>query len=81
MIFTDLLIDLATGQATFDIFDTDGHLGDKYLVNGKVQPFFNVSKRRYRLRLLDKGPSRYYQLFLTNPDNLAQYDSVLAHHK
>ena len=72
MIFTDLLIDPATGQAAFDIFDTDGHLGDKYLVNGKVQPFFNVSKRRYRLRLLDKGPSRYYQLFLTNPDNLAQ---------
>ena len=72
MIFTDLLIDPATGQAAFDLFDTDGHLGDKYLVNGKVQPFFNVSKRRYRLRLLDMGPSRFYQLFLTNPDNLAQ---------
>ena len=39
MIFTDLLIDPATGQAAFDIFDTDGHLGDKYLVNGKVQLF------------------------------------------
>ena len=72
MIFTDLLIDPATGQAAFDLFDTDGHLGDKYLVNGKVQPFFNVSKRRYRLRLLDMGPSRFYQLFLTNPDNRAQ---------
>ncbi len=72
MIFTDLLIDPMTGQAAFDLFDTDGHLGDKYLVNGKVQPFFNVSKRRYRLRLLDMGPSRFYQLFLTNPDNLAQ---------
>ena len=72
MIFTDLLIDPATGQAAFDLFDTDGHLGDKYLVNGKVQPFFNVSKRRYRLRLLDMGPSRFYQLFLTNPDNLSQ---------
>ena len=72
MIFTDLLIDPATGQAAFDLFDTDGHLGDKYMVNGKVQPFFNVSKRRYRLRLLDMGPSRFYQLFLTNPDNLAQ---------
>lgn len=72
MIFTDLAIDPTTGQAAFDIFDTTGHLGDKYLVNGKVQPFFNVSKRRYRLRLLDIGPSRFYQLFLTNPDNLAQ---------
>ena len=72
MIFTDLAIDPTTGQAAFDIFDTTGHLGDKYLVNGKVQPFFDVSKRRYRLRLLDIGPSRFYQLFLTNPDNLAQ---------
>jgi FtsP/CotA-like multicopper oxidase with cupredoxin domain len=72
IIFTDLLIDPRTGQAAFDIFETDGHLGDKYLVNGKVQPYFNVSKRRYRLRLLDMGPSRFYQLFLTNPDNPAQ---------
>ena len=72
MIFTDLAIDPTTGQAAFDIFDTTGHLGDKYLVNGKVQPFFDVSKRRYRLRLLDIGPSRFYQLFLTNPDNVAQ---------
>jgi FtsP/CotA-like multicopper oxidase with cupredoxin domain len=72
IIFTDLLIDPRTGQATFDIFETDGHLGDKYLVNGKVQPYFNVFKRRYRLRLLDMGPSRFYQLFLTNPDNLGQ---------
>jgi len=72
IIFTDLLIDPNTGQASFDLFDTDGHLGDKYLVNGKVQPFFNVSKRRYRMRLLDMGPSRFYQLFLTNPDNPAQ---------
>lgn len=44
MIFTDLLIDPTTGQAAFDLFDSDGHLGDKYLINGKVQPFFNVSK-------------------------------------
>jgi len=72
IIFTDLLIDPRTGQAAFDIFETDGHLGDKYLVNGKVQPYFNVLKRRYRLRLLDMGPSRFYQLFLTNPDHPAQ---------
>ena len=72
LIFTDLLINPATGQAAFDLADDGGHLGDKYLVNGKVQPFFNVARRRYRFRLLDMGPSRYYQLFLTNPDNPAQ---------
>ena len=68
IIFKDLRIDPSSGQAAFDLFETNGILGDKYVVNGKVQPFFNVSKRRYRLRLLDGGPSRFYQLFLTNPD-------------
>jgi FtsP/CotA-like multicopper oxidase with cupredoxin domain len=72
IIFTDLRIDPATGQAAFDLFDTNGHLGDKYLCNGKVQPYFKVARRRYRLRLLDMGPSRFYHLQLTNPDNPAQ---------
>jgi FtsP/CotA-like multicopper oxidase with cupredoxin domain len=72
IIFTDLLIDPFTGQATIDLLEDGGHLGDKYLVNGKIQPFFKVHKRRYRIRLLDMGPSRHYQLFLTNPDNPAQ---------
>ena len=71
IIFNDLRISPQTGQVEFDLFNTDGLLGDKYLVNGKIQPFFNVFKRRYRLRLLNKGPSRFYQLFLTNPDNPA----------
>ena len=70
--FADLAIDPATGQATLDLTNDNGHLGDKYLVNGRIQPYFNVFKRRYRLRLLDKGPSRHYELYLTNPDNLAQ---------
>jgi FtsP/CotA-like multicopper oxidase with cupredoxin domain len=72
IIFTDLAIDPVTLQATIDLQEDGGHLGDKYLVNGKIQPFYNVRKRRYRFRLLDMGPSRFYQLFLTNPDNPAQ---------
>ena len=70
--FIDLAIDPLTGQATLDLQDSDGHLGDKYLVNGKIQPHFNVFKRRYRFRLLDMGPSRHYALYLTNPDNPSQ---------
>jgi FtsP/CotA-like multicopper oxidase with cupredoxin domain len=72
IIFTDLAIDPDTLQANIDLTNDGGHLGDKYLVNGKIQPFFNVNKRRYRFRLLDMGPARFYQLFLTNPDNPAQ---------
>jgi FtsP/CotA-like multicopper oxidase with cupredoxin domain len=30
-----------------------------------IQPFLVVSPRRYRFRLLDTGPSRFYQFFLT----------------
>ncbi len=70
--FTDLLIDPLTGQATLDLTEDGGHVGDKYLVNGRIQPFFNVRKRRYRLRLLNMGPARHYELFLVNPDNPSQ---------
>src|SRR5262249_26124945 len=47
-------------------------LGNVFLVNGKAQPFHEVQKRRYRFRVLDAGPSRFYEVFLTNPDNLSQ---------
>ncbi len=68
----DLAIDPASGQATVDLLNSDGHLGDTSLVNGNIQTFFNVEKRRHRFRLLDKGPSRFYQIYLTNPDNPVQ---------
>ena len=54
-----------TGDLVFDLFNLDGILGDKFLVNGTIQPFFEVSPRRYRFRLLDVGPSRFYEFFLT----------------
>ena len=72
LVLGDKLCDPATGQLAFDTFNTDGFLGNTFLVNGKVQPYFEVSKRRYRLRVLDAGPSRFYEIFLTNPANTAQ---------
>src|SRR5262249_61897797 len=50
----------------------DGILGDKHTVNGAIQPFFQVHPRKYRLRWLNSGPSRFYELFLTDLDNPAQ---------
>ena len=70
MMFTDKLFDPETGDLAFDLFSLDGILGDKFLVNGKIQPFFKVQPRRYRFRLLDMGPSRFYEFFLTDPNNL-----------
>jgi len=72
LFLADKLIDPGTGQLCFDTFGFDGLVGDKLLVNGKIQPFFEVQKRRYRFRVLDGGPSRFYQFFLTNPDNPSQ---------
>ena len=71
MAFADKVFDPSTGQLVFDLFNLDGILGDKFLVNGVIQPFLVVSPRRYRFRLLDTGPSRFYQFFLTggNPTN------------
>jgi FtsP/CotA-like multicopper oxidase with cupredoxin domain len=72
MIFGDRLFDPTTGLLSFDLANRDGILGDKFLVNGKIQPFFQVKRRRYRFRWLNGGPSRFYKFFLTNPNNLSQ---------
>jgi FtsP/CotA-like multicopper oxidase with cupredoxin domain len=65
LVFADRTYDPNSGDLVFDLFNLDGILGDKFLVNGTIQPFFQVSPRRYRFRLLDTGPSRFYEFFLT----------------
>lgn len=55
----------AKGIMAFDSFNSDGILGDKFCVNGKIQPYFEVERRKYRFRLLDGGPSRFYEFYLT----------------
>jgi FtsP/CotA-like multicopper oxidase with cupredoxin domain len=70
--FADKVYDPESGDLVFDLFNLDGILGDKFLVNGTIQPFFNVQPRRYRFRLLDPGPSRFYEFFLTDLNNLSQ---------
>ena len=65
MVFADKVFD-AEGQAVFDFFNLDGILGDKYTVNGAIQPFLQVKRRKYRLRFLDAGPSRFYALAMSD---------------
>src|SRR4030095_16934000 len=78
MIFHDKNFDPQTGLLAFDLANRDGILGDKFLFNGKIQPFFQVKRRRYRFRWLNGGPSRFYQFFLTNPSNLSQVNRLLV---
>lgn len=54
------------GQLTFDQLNPEGVLGDKVLVNGKIEPVLRVARRKYRFRLLNSGPSRFYELVLQN---------------
>jgi FtsP/CotA-like multicopper oxidase with cupredoxin domain len=73
MMFNDKIFDPldgpTPGKLVFDLANRDGILGDKFLVNGKIQPFFNVKRRRYRFRWLNGGPSRFYQFYITKADN------------
>jgi len=71
MMFGDRVFDPRTGLLFFDLFNLDGILGDKFLVNGKIQPFLRVHPRRYRFRWLNSGPSRFLQVFLTDLKNLS----------
>ena len=65
LVFQDKFFD-SSGYLAYDQFNVDGILGNKFCVNGKVQPKFSVERRKYRFRLLDGGPSRVYEFYLTD---------------
>lgn len=61
LIVSDAAFD-PNGQHFFDIFDTDGFLGDVPMVNLAYAPFMEVLSRKYRFRILSAGMSRFIQL-------------------
>jgi len=54
------------GQLFFNIFNTDGFLGDRVTVNWQWKPYLDVRARRYRFRLLNGSVSRYFKIALVN---------------
>src|SRR5262245_36915637 len=56
----------ADGFLVYDSFDHNGFLGDKFCVNGVIQPFFRVQRRKYRFRFLNGSNARYYNFFLSS---------------
>ena len=72
MVFADKVFDPRTGQLFFDLFNLDGILGDKDTVNGVIQPYLEVKRRKYRFRFLVGGPSRVYEFFLSNGQSFFQ---------
>ncbi|MBA2411182.1 MAG: multicopper oxidase domain-containing protein [Gammaproteobacteria bacterium] len=64
LMVADKKFDPRTGELVFDDFNLDGVLGDKITVNGKIQPFLEVKRRKYRFRVLNAGPARFYTFVL-----------------
>jgi FtsP/CotA-like multicopper oxidase with cupredoxin domain len=58
-------IPLIFAERSFDdcyqLFYPSPLVGDKFVVNGAIQPFFQVNRRKYRFRMLNTGPTRTYQ--------------------
>jgi len=71
LVFADKVFD-SNSQLVFDFFNTNGILGDKFTVNGVIQPFMKVGRRKYRFRLLDAGPSRFYEFVLSSGQPFVQ---------
>ncbi|HEY7060855.1 MAG TPA: multicopper oxidase family protein [Chloroflexota bacterium] len=66
----DRLFD-ANNQLVYN-FNQGGVLGNQILVNGVVQPFFDVGTRKYRFRILNGSNARVYNLQLSNGQAMLQ---------
>ncbi|THJ10924.1 MAG: copper oxidase [Nitrospira sp. CG24C] len=65
LFISDLGTDL-DGQCRFDIFTTEGFVGDLLTVNQAWQPYMEVLPRKYRFRLINGSMSRFIQLCLAD---------------
>ena len=57
------------GQLWFNVFNTDGFVGDNLLANWLYKPFLDVRARRYRFRILNGSVSRFVALALVQQVN------------
>ena len=62
----------ANGQLFFDIFQTDGFLGDRMTVNLAYKPYFEVERRKYRFRILNGAVARFFKLALSDGSTMIQ---------
>lgn len=52
--------------------------GDKWVVNGKIQPKLTVRRRKYRFRILNTGPAKTWNLSLIRPDGTQAPMTIVA---
>jgi spore coat protein A len=65
MVFQDRQFN-ADGSFQYNNFEHDGFIGDRFLVNGVIQPYVPVARRKYRFRWLNGSNARQYQFFLSS---------------
>ncbi|HLB89946.1 MAG TPA: multicopper oxidase family protein [Terriglobales bacterium] len=61
----------ADNSLSYNPFQFDGVLGDRFLVNGAIQPFFQVANRKYRFRFYNGSNARLYEFFLSRDPSRA----------
>ena len=66
----------ATANGRTELVNAAG--GDKFIVNGKIQPKMTVRRRKYRFRILNTGPTQTYDLTLIKPDGSVGTMTVIA---
>jgi FtsP/CotA-like multicopper oxidase with cupredoxin domain len=52
--------------------------GDKWTVNGKIQPKLAVRRRKYRFRIINTGAVKNFELNLIGPDGVQRTMTVVA---
>ncbi len=62
----------ANNQIRYNPAGNVGLTGNRILVNGVPQPYFNVGDRKYRLRILNASNARSYTLALSNGQAFTQ---------
>jgi spore coat protein A len=71
LMLTDRSFD-ANNQLSYNPSGNVGLTGNRILVNGVPQPYFNVGDRKYRLRILNASNARSYELALSNGQSFIQ---------
>lgn len=51
----------------FQVVGSGSPGGDKWIVNGKIQPKYSVRRRKYRFRILNTGPTKIWNLKVVGP--------------
>lgn len=57
------------------MIDNDGMLGDKFLVNGVINPYLEIKENKIRFRILNGSNARIYKLALSDNSNFYQIAS------